>query len=830
MSNKLSALPIDSFLPAMATSLKNHNNLIISASPGAGKTTRVPVALSVEVEKQVWILEPRRIAVISSAVRISEENGWTVGQEVGYQVRFENRTSATTKILFLTEALLLRKLKSDPDLTKVSLVILDEFHERSVHVDLALAALKELQELARPDLKIVVMSATLDAKTLSTYLHDAPIIEVPGKLFPMEINYDDKVQTLRSGPDLTERMCRIIGKAIRQNSQGDVLCFLPGRGEIEWVRQKLAESALENFDIYSLHGQMSVDEQRAVLKQNATRRKIILSTNIAESSLTIDGVRIVVDSGLVRSLQLDSRTGFEALVLTKISKASATQRAGRSARQSPGVVYRAWTRQEDSSQKDFETPEILRVDLAESLLLLASLGMTSFESFSWFTPPLARGLRASLDFLVSLGALDAQFKLTSLGQKMSALPVHPRWAKLLIIGQQKKQIRAACQLAALLTELRQFRRQSFSGHENDILPAWQEWRNNPSRYSTVGRMVEQLLAITGTSSEGLKSDLSEAQVELIFGELLFEVYKDRLCRRRQKLSKDAKMVGGRGVHLHAQSSVKESEYFLAIEVGEGSDAASSTVFTAMGLTESFVTQSLGISLQPVARVEWDTAAEKFWTVAGQEWLGLLIGSVHRRPAAPEEIREQLLELVISRWDSILKKNEDLAAWWARLIFLNQQKPEWPLVSDEQVRAALEVATYGEKSVEDVEKKDLNYFFQQQLSADHLKNLDKECPTHWIVPTGNRFKIQYSVEQGPFVEVRLQELFGLAAVPSIAGQPLTLFLLAPNYRPVQVTRDLPSFWKNGYQEVRKEMRARYPKHSWPEDPLTAPPQAKGRPRQ
>lgn len=830
MSNNQTPLPIDEYLPAILAALKSHNNLVVSAAPGAGKTTRVPVALSRIAEKQVWVLEPRRIAAISSALRISEENNWSLGQEVGYQVRFEKKATQNTKILFLTEALLLRKLKSNPDLNDVSMVVIDEFHERSIHVDLALAALKELQLLARPDLKIIVMSATLDALSLSSYLQGAPLIDVPGKLFPLQIIYEDKAQMLRTGPDFTDRMSRLVVKAFKQNPQGDLLCFLPGRGEIDWIRQKLNELLPHEVDIHPLHGQMSIDEQRAVVRDSQGRRKIILATNIAESSLTIDGVRIVVDSGLARILDQDSRTGFEALTLTKISKASATQRAGRSARQAPGVVYRAWTKHEESSQREFEIPEILRVDLAESLLLLAGLGIRNFEKFSWFTAPPARRLRASLDFLISLGALDESLQITPMGEQMCLMPVPPRWGKLLLIGRQKKQSLWACELAAVLTELRQFRRQNFSAQENDVLSAWQEWKSHPHQYSIVGKMVEQLTSLSGLREEPFAANkMTESQKEVALQEMLFEIYKDRLCRRRQEMSKEGKMVGGRGVQLHPQSSVKNSEYFLAIEVSEGSDAAHSTVYSAVGLSEDIIVRGLGASLKSVSKVEWDSSAQKFWTTEGKEWLGLMIGSIHRRPATSDEVSDQLLLLLIDRWDQILQKNKDLAAWWARLIFLNLQKPQYPILTKEQIALALELAAYGEKTLEFAENKNLVIYFQQQLSTDHLQQLEKECPTHWIVPTGNRFQIQYSAEQGPSVEVRLQELFGLNSVPSIAGQPLTLFLLAPNFRPVQVTRDLPSFWKNGYPDVRKEMRPRYPKHSWPEDPLTALPQAKGRPR-
>ncbi len=823
-------LPIDDFLASIASAFQKNKNLIISASPGAGKTTRVPVALSQVSQKQIWVLEPRRIAAMSSASRIAEENQWTLGEQVGYQVRFEKKFSQNTQILFLTEALLLRKMKEDPELKNVSAVILDEFHERSVHVDLALAVLKELQESFRPDLKMVVMSATLNTKILTDYLPNAPVFEVPGRIFPQKIIFQDKAQLLRTGPDFTERISSLVSSALRQQPEGDLLCFLPGRGEIERLKQKLLAVVDQSFEIHTLHGQMNLQEQRSVLVPSVhKKRKIILATNIAESSLTIDGVRIVVDSGLVRQQQLDPRTGFEALLLTRISKASATQRAGRASRQAPGVVYRAWTSHEESSQKDFETPEIERVDLAESLLLLASHGVSHFESFSWLSAPPARTLQQSLDFLIALGVLDSQSRLTPLGQKLSDLPLHPRLAKLLIVGQQKECVAFSCEIAALLSERRGGQQDSSSEAENDLFFLWQQWKKKRSTNPSMDRVVEQLLRLIPTSKSNRVDLLPEEQQIELMNELLFEVYSDRLCRRRAVNSAEAKMVGGRGVVLHPKSSVKKSSYFLAIEVMEGLNNANSTIFTAVGLTNDFIKTHVEPLAEPFSQMEWDEDKGKFWFISGSQWKGVSLGSVDRRSATAEEIQDRWAELILRRWDLFLQKNKSLAQWLARVDFLANHNPNFEALTEEQKKNALEQACFGEKSLEAVENKGMVAFFQNQLNPLQKQMLEQQCPSHWVVPTGNRFHIEYSKEQGPFVEVRLQELFGLSAAPLICGQSLTLFLLAPNYRPVQVTRDLASFWKNGYVDVRKEMRSRYPKHSWPDDPTTAAPQAKGRPR-
>ncbi|NUM88905.1 MAG: ATP-dependent RNA helicase, partial [Bdellovibrionales bacterium] len=417
---------------------------MVSASPGAGKTTRLPPALLSAVEGAVWVLEPRKIAATSASQRIAEENGWELGQEVGYQVRFDRRFGASTRLLFLTEAILLRKLLQDPELRGVGCVVLDEFHERSIHVDLALGALRELQLLT--DLKIVVMSATLDAAPLSRFLGDAPVLEVPGMIHPLTIRYSGRPQLLRTGSEFVERMARLIQKSASEHREGDALIFLPGRGEIERLRRELESWAdSTGIALVPLHGQLDLADQReALLPQK--HRKMILSTNVAESSLTVEGVRLVIDSGLARISQLHPRTGFESLDLVRISKASATQRAGRAARRGPGTVVRAWTPHDEISMRDFDPPEITRVDLSESLLLLASLGVTNFESFSWFEAPPPRALAQARDLLLALEAMDEGGILTPLGRRLRELPVHPRVARLLLEARNAGAPRLAAEL------------------------------------------------------------------------------------------------------------------------------------------------------------------------------------------------------------------------------------------------------------------------------------------------------------------------------------------------------------------------------------------------
>lgn len=824
------ALPIDPYLAGILEAVAANPSIVLSAAPGTGKTTRLPPELLSLIKGSVLVLEPRRIAAISAAQRIAEEEGWELGQEVGYQVRFDNRSSARTRLLFLTEALLVRRLLRDPELRGVGCVVLDEFHERSLHVDLALGALKELQELARPDLKIVVMSATLNAAPLAAFLGGAPVIEVPGKLFPLETIYEEKSQLLRTGPDFTERMAKLTQRAFRENGVGDLLVFLPGRGEIERLWDSLdAWAHGQGARVFALHGQLDLAEQRAALAPLPSTRKIILATNVAESSLTVQGVRIVVDGGLQRISQIHPRTGFASLDLARISKASATQRAGRAARQGPGRVYRAWFPYDELSMKDFDPPEVGRSDLSETLLLLSAMGITSFESFSWFEPPPPRALAAARLFLTALGAIDSAGTLTALGRELRELPVHPRLAKLLREGARLGIPRLASELAALLSEPGGRLPSGNFDAENDLLLRWQEWKRNAG--GPRGRMIDRAARQLRDTVSGPAEDRegpTKAFESLVPG-LLLSVYPDRLCRRRRAHEPQAKMAGGRGVKLHPDSSVRQSEFFVAIELSEGRDAAETLVFQAVGVGEELIAEKILPLAESGKAFDWDDEKGRFFVTETREWNGLSVGREHRRPADPDEIEGRLAEVADSRFDRLLAANTELAQWLKRIHFLEKFDNRWPSISPEQRRAALEQACYGERSLEAIYAKDLISFFEVQLPPDQVQALARECPSHWVVPTGNRMRIEYSEEQGPQVEVRLQELFGLERPPKVAGQALTLVLLAPNYRPVQVTRDLESFWKNGYPEVRKELRMRYPKHSWPDDPLTAPPQSKGRPR-
>lgn len=850
----LVSLPIDVFLEEALKSIQSHGNLVVTAAPGAGKTTRLPAYFAKHAKGKVLVLEPRRMAAIAAAHRVSEEQNWNIGDEVGYQVRFANKTSEKTKLVFLTEALLSRKLAQDPELAGVEYVILDEFHERSLHVDLALGLLRELQELGSA-IKLVVMSATLDSPKISQYLGDAPVLDVPGKLFPLEIKYQKNSQLLQTNPQFYENLVATVKDAERSTLH-DILVFLPGVGEIDRTSQHLETWAAEkNIELVPLHGSLPLEAQRKAL-QKASRRKILLSTNIAESSVTVDGVACVIDSGLAKNMKFDLRTGFSRLEMSRISRASAQQRAGRSARQFPGVAYRLWNKMDEGSMPGHDIPEILRAELSESLLFLSAQGVTDFNSFSWFEKPAPLPLKKAIENLQGLGAIDNQNQITELGKKILQWPLPPRLAKLMLTAIDMKIPRLGADVAAILQE-RDFMMKQSSEHylgdrfESDILLRLEVLAQsrggraprNTHRMGlqTVDQAAKQILSyVKNTHDESDKIDHAQ-----ILQKLLLTSFSDRLSRRRIAGQDKALMIGGRGVRLSPESVVRESEFFLSLDGVETSQGSETLVSLAAGLTKDFLFKELGTHIEKKKDLNFDKEKGQFYAREGKHFRDLPLEEGSVTIAQASDVSEHLPEVLTQEWDWVLKKNEALADWMERLAFLIRSREKLTQeslreelermdenlpFSDEQKREAFAMAASGEHDFKTVTHKDLIYFFESQLSQSVSDFLRKEVPSKLKVPSGNFLSIHYPVDRDPYMEVRIQEVFGWMETPKILGgaQALTLQLLGPNYRPMQVTSDLRSFWQNGYPEVRKELRTRYPKHSWPEDPLTAQAVAKGRP--
>jgi ATP-dependent helicase HrpB len=826
---KFSPLPVDNYLDQALELVEQNSSLIVSAAPGAGKTTRIPWALlnhwqGLAADKKIIVLEPRRIAALSAAQYISELMRQNVGDKIGYQVRFDSKISSNTQLVFMTEALLSKKMIDDPNLENVQAVILDEFHERSLNVDIALGLLKELQMLSRPDLKIIVMSATIDSQSISAFLNNAPILNVPGKIFPLTINKSKKSQLLVTNQDFIDRTMDAIKEAVSKSAK-HTLVFIPGVGEIERLFNTLeTSSSFASFQICKLHGQLSLDEQKKVLAPSE-QRKIILSTNIAESSLTIDGLDTVVDSGLQRQTNFDPVRDITSLEIQRISQASAQQRAGRAARQFPGFVYQMWTTMDEISMPKFDKAELHRNDLSETILTLVQLGISSPQSFSWYEPPPTLKLQSAFKKLVSLGAIDEKGKITEIGSKMSAWPLGPRFARLMLAGIEHNCPQFAAEIASLLSE-KDLTKGSFHHHEeSDVLFIYEQFleKKNSANYRQINKSIEQLCKIAKRITQKDLEDPSKLNLQEKLNEILWPAYSDQLCRRRRANESAFLMRSGQGAALDEKSSLKHAEWALAIN-GQGEK-----IRWAHSLPFSFVQAKLSHQIKKTTELVID---EKTKRVIRREWNKidqLTIGDPIDRPASAEEIQQLLPIFALQNWDLLYAKNEKLKKWLDRFQWYSQISGAG--LTEEIKQQAIEAACFGEKSIEQLFEKDLIYFFESQFPANLIADFHSQAPETITVPTGNSYPIQYMQHRNPILEVRLQEIFGWSETPKLANGSvsLTLSLLAPNFRPVQMTSDLKSFWQNAYTEVKKELRTRYPKHSWPEDPLTAKPEAKGRRR-
>ncbi len=823
---KLSPLPIDQFIEKILDLLKAGKNLVLTAAPGAGKTTRLPPALMKLTEKMILVLEPRRVAALAAAQRIADENHTPLGEKIGYQVRFENRSQANTQLLFITEALLMRKLIQDPELKDVGIVIIDEFHERSLHTDLALGMMYELQQMTRPDLKIIVMSATINARQISQFLGDAPIVDVPGQSFPLTISMQNESQLLNTGPQFIERMVAKI-KSASPVSTGDVLVFLPGIGEIERVTRDLEEwTSRQGFSLVKLYGTMPLSEQKKVLLKQP-QKKIILSTNVAESALTIDGVTCVIDSGLARTVSLSLSTALPKIQVTRISRASATQRAGRSARQAPGQVHRMWNKMDELSMPEFEVAEILKQDLAESLLLLARLGVREAQSFSWYENPPPRRLQMAVEQLKSWGAIDTGGALTSVGSKMAELPLHPRLARLMIEAEKLHVVQYASEICALLSEKDFFTsREQNQISNSDVQLRWEFLNQNrrSDRFHSHFRLAESI-ARHFQHSKDVKNP------ETLLQEILLPAYSDLLCRRRKPGDAKAIRIDGSGVKISDSSSLKHSEFFVAVQLMEGVTEGEALVNIASEISLPLIQKYFEGQIKEVTEISFDEKQQRLNKSSTLMLRQLPLENSRAKPLNENELEEHLPQIALAQWDWLLRENEDLQNWLRRLDWFSRQKLDLTpteLTPDVKLKILTE-ACYGSKKLQELKDKDLVYFFENHLDPKIVQFFREECPATLLVPTGNRLKLKYFPDKNPVLEVRLQEVFGWNETPKILDGkiPITLHLLAPNYRPLQITQDLANFWRGAYHEVRKELRARYPKHSWPDDPLTAKPVAKGR---
>jgi ATP-dependent helicase HrpB len=843
-----SPLPIDDVLPELAGALRAGSSAVLVAPTGAGKTTRVPPALlaaGIAGDLRIVMLEPRRIAARAAARRMAEENGWTLGGEVGYQVRFDRRAGPSTRILVVTEGILVQMLQADPFLEEAGAVLFDEIHERNLQTDLSLAMARRVQKEVRPDLRLLAMSATIDPGPIASYLGEAPVIESRGRLHPVEIEYLDPRRGRREGdaPPLPARITAAVRQAL-ERSAGDVLVFLPGVGEIQRAGEALAPLAAESgLAVLPLYGDLPADRQDAVLRP-LDRRKVVLATNVAETSITVDGVTAVVDSGLVRRLRYDPATGLDRLELGKVSRASADQRAGRAGRQAPGVCLRLWGEWEHPTLPERETPEIRRVDLAGPALQLLAWGEGDPAAFDWFEAPDPAVLTAATDLLRRLGASDPH-GLTPTGTAMARLPVHPRLARLLLEGHRLGHPREAALLAALLSERDPFPRSPRSERGTgprrssrsdlldrlDALEAFERRdRSGPDLHVGAARFVLQArdqLADLIRRELGPSPGRSEDRDEALLRALLV-AYPDRVARRREPRSPRAVMVGGRGVRLAEESAALEPELFLALDLdaGRGGPASEALVRLASEVDPAWLPAD---ALRTAVEVAFDPERERVVAWKRTRFEDLILSEAEAPPPV-REAEQVLLQAAADRLDRALPLDDsDVASFLTRVRCLREWMPELglPAFETEGLVQLLSSLIAGKRSFAELRRAPLLDVLRGALSWEQLQALEREAPERLEVPSGSRIQVRYEPGRPPVLAARIQEMFGLAETPRLAAGrvPVLLHLLAPNHRPQQVTHDLRSFWENTYREVRKELQGRYPKHAWPEDPWSAKPQRK-----
>ncbi|MET0284786.1 MAG: ATP-dependent helicase HrpB [Polyangiales bacterium] len=820
-------LPIDAYLPGITASLGKQPNLVLVAEPGAGKTTRLPAALldaPFTRGGQVLVLEPRRLAARMAARRIASELGEEVGERVGYAVRFERKVSARTRVVFLTEALLTRRLLDDPALQGVSCVVLDEFHERSLHTDLGLALLRALQLRARPELRIVVMSATLDAERVSAYL-DAPIVNVPGRTFPVAVTHLDKPDDRR----LEEQVAGAVRRLCVNKLDGDVLVFLPGAAEIRRCEQSCAP-LVEAFgvELATLHGDLPPGQQdRAVSPGKPGRPKIVLSTNIAETSLTLEGVVAVVDSGLARIAGHSPWSGLSTLSTGKISQASAVQRAGRAGRVRAGQCVRLYTKPDFDTRARFDTPELAKSDLCSVELTLRSL-FDGAPTLAWFEPPPEAASAHAIELLERLGALEGA-RLSSLGRAMLGLPVHPRLARVGLALCERGFVAEAALLVALLSE-RDVRlgQRAFSSSrkhdqvgESDLLARLDAIESvhstnadtlrrhdlDPGAVQAVFRTRDQLARAFASIPRTIDEPFDRAVlVSTLLG------FPDRVGKRRTANGADIVLSGGGSAALAPSSVVKEAELVVAVEAeerGRGAQVHAASAVEADWLLEYFPDR-----VRSERTVSF--AGERIEVSEALMYDALVLDASKGKATPSPDVAQALAKAALARaaaapWD--VDAVEDIRR---RVSFaIGHGLKGEPL----DVEAALIEHCADKVSFDDLRADPFEHALARMLDMQRVNEL---APSRVRLAQGRELKVHYELDRPPWIESRLQDFFGLLDGPRIGGEPLVLHLLAPNQRPVQVSTDLRGFWDRHYASVRKELMRRYPRHSWPEDPRTAKP--------
>ena len=828
------ALPIHEVLPGLLQRLSDVNNAVLIAPPGAGKTTAVPPALLDQpwlAGRRVIMLEPRRLAARNAAAWMASQLGEPVGQTIGYRMRNDSKVSAHTRVEVVTEGLLTRLLQSDPELSAYGAVLFDEFHERSLHADLALALCLEVQQTLRADLRLLVMSATLEGEPVANLLGDTPVVRSAGRAYPVDIRYG-------SGEVVSDPVASTVAAVERalQQESGSVLVFLPGYGEIQRVYDSLQQRLHDPLvSVHPLFGDMSLaDQEQAIAAAPGGRRKVVLATAIAETSLTIDGVRVVVDAGLTRKPSFDQRSGMTRLQTLKLSRAAADQRCGRAGRLEPGVCYRLWSESVQQGLVAQAKAEILEADLAPLVLELAQWGVTDPKSLAWLDPPPKASYDQAVELLRELAALDEQGRITAHGQAMQELGLHPRLAHLLLLGRDLGHGSLACDLAALLSErdllrLRGEERQCDLRLRLEALRA----RDLQQRFAVDRGALQRIRQSAQLLRKRLAVEDSAGNSE-VAGLLVALAYPDRIAARRGKGRGRYLLSNGKGALVQELDPLAEQP-FLAVAELDGAQREA-RVFLAAPISEETLQQQFAHLIARRTQVSWDEGRQGV-VARDQVTLGSLVLSEQvATSVTPEQMAQALVLAIREQGLACLPWGSASESWRQRVQFLRRiQGDEWPDVGDEALLANLEtwLLPYltGMRRLADLKSLHLVDLLNNQLDWPQQQRLDRLAPTHITVPSGSRIAIDYGAGEIPVLAVRLQEMFGLRETPSVVeGKvPLLLHLLSPARRPIQVTRDIMSFWQNTYTEVKKDLKGRYPKHVWPDDPLTEQATSRAKPR-
>ena len=853
----MKSLPIDEIIQPLRYALMHNLCVVLQAEPDAGKTTRVPLALLDEdwlAGKKILMLEPRRLAAVHAARYMSETLGEKPGQTVGYTIRHERAVSSATRIEVVTEGVLTRRLQQDPELGEVGLIIFDEFHERNIHSDLGLALSLDVQQGLRPELRLLLMSATLDTERLVQRLGQCPVLHSAGRSYPVSVFYRES----DSAP-LSQQVCHAVREGMQHS--GDILVFLPGAGEINRCASALGQQGwAKELQIMPLYGALPFAQQRKALVPGQGR-KVVLATNIAETSLTIDGVGVVVDSGLERQLEFDSARGMERLPTRRIAQSSATQRAGRAGRQGPGFCYRLWSETLQHGLALHQVPEIIRTDLSAMALELAAWGMQEPETLRWIDTPPPVHMGAAFALLHELGALDRTRRLTPIGRKMVTLPLHPRLARMIVSASDPSEQELACRVATILDAPYLFRHgfnhveRARSGDSNsldlhDILEHWRPARMSASEAQDRRgpwwqadrnlHMLKQRVGLKSPLNAGATAvpTLDTATTEQI-GRLLLYAYPDRIAHRRVGSQERYLLRNGKGARLAPRTRIPAADWLVVAEL-EHAQEAEALIRMGFALELEQIIQVFAADIRVESETFWDSIGARV-TARRSRRLGSLV--LQQEPAklnADRALQLMLAQIRIRGFD-ILPWTPASTQLYARMRFVAQYSLalDWPRVEKAEMLAQLEgwLAPFlsGVTSMAALKQVNMVAALQSMLSWKQQQQLDLMAPERLRVPSGSNVRINYgrmdcgdldcNVVTQPRLAVKLQEMFGLRSTPTVGnGQvPLLIELLSPARRPIQTTTDLENFWATTYTEVKKELKGRYPKHPWPEDPTTAPPQ-------